>query len=170
ERADIVLESYRPGVTARLGVDYETLRKRNERLVYCSITGYGRDNQHSDRPGIEWLVTARTGMSWDQRSYYGTRMEHILGTDAQASDFPVPPGAEQTGCREGPIFLAVPWASLGAMFVAITGISSALFVRERTGRGQLVETSLLEGTFPENAMGIQRPERMHPSYRLWYFD
>jgi crotonobetainyl-CoA:carnitine CoA-transferase CaiB-like acyl-CoA transferase len=170
ERADVIVESYRPGVTARLGIDHTALAPINPRLVYASITGYGRDNRHSSRPGIDWLVSARTGMQWDQRGYYGTRMEHIMGTDAPSSTFPVPPGVEQTGCREGPIFLAVPWPSIGAAFLAITGISAALYVRERNGTGQLFETSLLQAVLMENAMGWQRVEKMHPSYRLWYFD
>ena len=170
EQADVLLESYRPGVTSRLGVDYESVKARNPRLIYASITGYGRDNQHSDRPGIDWLVTARAGMQWDQRGYYGTRMEHIIGTDAAESSFHVPPGAEQTGSREGPIFLALPWASIGAALIAITGISSAVFARARTGRGQLFETSLLQAVMIENMMGWQRVAVMHPSYRLWYFD
>ena len=169
-RADVLLESYRPGVTTRLGIDFETINKINGRLVYASITGYGRDTPDAQRPGIEWLVTARAGLQWDQRGYYGTRMDHIMGTDLTASDFPVPPGAEQTGCREGPIFLAVPWASIGAMLLAVTGISSGLYVRERTGRGQLFETSLVQASIMANAMGWQRVARMHPSYRLWYFD
>jgi crotonobetainyl-CoA:carnitine CoA-transferase CaiB-like acyl-CoA transferase len=170
ERADVLLESYRPGVTSRLGIDYDAVKARNERLIYASITGYGRDNPHSDRPGIEWLVTARAGMQWDQRSYYGTRMDHIMGEDLAESGFPVPPGAEQTGCREGPIFLALPWASLGAMLTAITGISAALYVRQRTGKGQMFETSLLQAVLIENMMGWQRVAKTHPSYRLWYFD
>jgi crotonobetainyl-CoA:carnitine CoA-transferase CaiB-like acyl-CoA transferase len=170
ERADVLVESYRPGVTTKLGIDHPTLAALNPRLVYASITGYGRDNALASRPGIDWLVSARTGMQWDQRGYYGTRMEHIMGTDAPASTFPVPHGAEQTGCREGPIFLAVPWPSIGAALLAITGISSALYVRERTGLGQLFETSLLQAVMMENAMGWQRVDTMHPSYRLWYFD
>lgn len=170
ERADVLLESYSPGVTTRLGIDYEAVKARNASLIYASITGYGRDNPHANRPGIEWLVTARAGMQWDQRSYYGTRMDHIMGQDLAESGFTVPPGAEQTGCREGPIFLALPWASLGATLIAITGISAALYVRQGTGKGQLFETSLLQAALVENMMGWQRVAKTHPSYRLWYFD
>src|ERR1700722_20042527 len=53
--ADILVESYAPGVTRRLGIDYETLHALNPRLIYVSITGYGRDNSHSDRPGYDAL-------------------------------------------------------------------------------------------------------------------
>ena len=115
-------------------------------------------------------MTARAGLQWDQGGWYGTRADHILGTDLTESGFDVPEGAVQTGCREGPIFLAMPWASIGATLLAVTGISSGLYVRERTGRGQHFETSLVQAAIMANAMGWQRPGRMHPSYRLWYFD
>ena len=63
-RADVVVESFAPGVTQDLGVDYETLCAKNDRLVYCSITGYGTGaGQHADRPGYDMLVAARTASS-----------------------------------------------------------------------------------------------------------
>ena len=127
----------------------------NGRLVYASITGYGRDTPDADRPGIEWLVTARTGLQWDQRGWYGTRMDHIMGTDLDEPGFDVPAGVEQTGCREGPIFLAVPWASIGATLLSVTAISAGLYVAERTGTGQHVETSLAQACIMMNAMGWQ---------------
>ena len=168
--ADVLLETYRPGVTARLGIDYGTVGAINDRLVYATITGYGTDTPDAARPGIEWLVTARAGLQWDQGGWYGTRADHILGTDLTEAGFDVPEGAVQTGCREGPIFLAMPWASIGAALLAVTGVSAGLYVQERTGRGQHFETSLVQAAIMANAMGWQRPARMHPSYRLWYFD
>jgi len=168
--ADVVIESFRPGRAAQLGLDESALRAVNPALVHASITGYGRGTPCADRPPIEWLVAARTGLQWDQRGYFGTRADHIMGTDATTSPFEVPPGAEQTGCREGPIFLAVPWASIAAGLIALNGINAALLVRERTGRGQHVETSLVQGAILASAMGWQRVERPHPGYRLWYFD
>lgn len=54
--ADVLIESYRPGVTERLGIDFDTLHAINPRLIYCSITAYGRDNKHSQRPGFDALV------------------------------------------------------------------------------------------------------------------
>src|SRR4051794_40648377 len=117
-RADVLLETFPPGVAADLGIDADTVRARNERLVYASITAYGRGTAAAHRPDIEWLVTARTGLQADQRGWYGTRMDHIMGTDLDEPGFDVPAGAEQTGCREGPIFLAVPWASIGAALLA----------------------------------------------------
>jgi crotonobetainyl-CoA:carnitine CoA-transferase CaiB-like acyl-CoA transferase len=169
-RADVLIETFRPGVTTQFGIDADTLHAVNERLVYASITGYGRDTPAADRPDIEWLVTARTGLQADQRGWYGTRMDHIMGTDLAEPGFDVPAGADQTGCREGPIFLAVPWASIGATLLAHAAISAGLFVADRTGSGQHVETSLAQAAIMMNAMGWQRVARMHPSYRLWYFD
>ena len=93
-----------------------------------------------------------------------------MGTDLDEPGFAVPDGVDQLGCREGPIFLAVPWASIGATLLATTAISAGLYVAERTGRGQHVETSLAQACIMMNAMGWQRVARMHPSYRLWYFD
>ncbi len=169
-RADVLLETFRPGVTDELGIGPDALLAANPRLVYTSITGYGRDTAAAQRPGIEWLVTARTGLQWDQRGWYGTRMDHIMGTDLDEPGFEVPDGVDQLGCREGPIFLAVPWASIGATLLATTAISAGLYVAERTGGGQHVETSLAQACIMMNAMGWQRVARMHPSYRLWYFD
>jgi crotonobetainyl-CoA:carnitine CoA-transferase CaiB-like acyl-CoA transferase len=169
-RADVVLESFRPAVAAALGLQHEDLRAVNPRLVHTSITAYGRDTAAADRPDVEWLVTARTGLQADQRGWYGTRMDHIMGADLTEPGFDVPPGADQLGCREGPIFLAVPWASLGAALLATTATSAGLYVVERTGVGQHVETSLAQAAINMNAMGWQRVATMHPSYRLWYFD
>ena len=161
--------SARPTATA-LGLEHDALRAVNPRLVHTSITGYGRDTAAADRPDVEWLVTARTGLQADQRGWYGTRMDHIMGVDLPAPGFDVPDGADQLGCREGPIFLAVPWASLGAALLATTATSAALYVVERTGVGQHVETSLAQAVVNMNAMGWQRVATVHPSYRLWYFD
>jgi crotonobetainyl-CoA:carnitine CoA-transferase CaiB-like acyl-CoA transferase len=61
-RADVLVESWRPGVAARLGVDYETIRERHPELVYCSISGYGQDGADRDRPGYDSLVSARAGL------------------------------------------------------------------------------------------------------------
>ena len=93
-----------------------------------------------------------------------------MGLDLDEPGFDVPPGADQLGCREGPIFLAVPWAGLGAALLATAAASAGLYVAERTGVGQHVETSLAQAAINMNAMGWQRVARMHPSYRLWYFD
>jgi crotonobetainyl-CoA:carnitine CoA-transferase CaiB-like acyl-CoA transferase len=83
----------------------------------------------------------------------------------------VPPGAEQTGHRDGPIFQALPWNSIGASLLALTGISAALRARDITGAGQHVTTSLLQGGLLTAAPTWQRvPDPRHDGYRLAYFD
>ena len=115
-RADVVVESFSPGVADRLGVGYDALRSGNERLIYCAITGYGRTGASSSRVAYDALVQARTGLQY-----------------------------EQPGLRKGPIFLHVPLPSFGAALLAAVGISAALRAREVTGWGQRVETSLAQG-------------------------
>jgi crotonobetainyl-CoA:carnitine CoA-transferase CaiB-like acyl-CoA transferase len=70
--ADILVESFRPGVTDRLGIGYEQLRLVNPGLIYCSITGYGRGTRLADRPAYDALVAARCGLQWEARGWYGS--------------------------------------------------------------------------------------------------
>ena len=107
QTADVLVESFTPGTTERLGIDYELLHAENPRLVYCSITGYGRQSEASQRPGYDGLVQARSGMQ-----------------------------NEQAGHRPGPVYLYIPLPSYGAMFLASSAILAALHVREATGTGQ----------------------------------
>ena len=132
--ADVLVESFAPGTTTRLGIDFERLSRLNERLVYCSISAYGQHGAWRDRPGYDGLVQARTGMQW-----------------------------EQPGWREGPIFLHLPLPSMGAFFLASCGINAALHVREVTGVGQRVETSLLQGVLAWTTMLWYRAEQGGPS-------
>ncbi|HSS09780.1 MAG TPA: CoA transferase, partial [Acidimicrobiales bacterium] len=85
--ADVLVESFSPGTTERLGIDYQTLAGINPRLIYCSITGYGRGNSHSDRPGYDGLVAARTGLLYDHRGRVGTAMEYISGRPGPHPEF-----------------------------------------------------------------------------------
>ena len=119
--ADVLLESFRPGVTQRLGISHEILSQINPRLVYCSITGFGQDGHLKDLKGYEGVIAAKTG-----------RMAAFAG---------------QTP-REGPIYPAVETATWAASQAAVRGILSALRVRLRTGRGQWVQTSVLQGMIP----------------------
>jgi crotonobetainyl-CoA:carnitine CoA-transferase CaiB-like acyl-CoA transferase len=116
--ADVLVETFRPGVTERLGIGYDTLHAENPRLVYCSCPAYPEGHRLADRPGYDALVQAASGQQW-----------------------------EQPGWRLGPIFLHMPMPSMGAMFLVPTGILAALIAREETGRGQHVRTSLLQGAF-----------------------
>jgi crotonobetainyl-CoA:carnitine CoA-transferase CaiB-like acyl-CoA transferase len=114
--ADVVVETFRPGVTDRLGIGFDALHELNPRLVYCSCPAYPEGHRLAQRPGYDALVQASSGQQW-----------------------------EQPGWRPGPIFLHMPMPSMGAMFLVPTGILSALIARETTGRGQHVRTSLFQG-------------------------
>ena len=159
---DIVIEAQ--------GLDYDDLSASNPGLILCSITGYGRGNRHSHRPNVDALVAARMGLHWDQRGVVDGQPVHIAGLLPRATVV-VPVGAEQTGHREGPIFMPVPWNSIGAGLLALTGISAALRAREVTGRGQWVETSLLQGGLLTTVPTWQRvSDPRQDGYRLPYFD
>ena len=114
--ADVLVETFRPGVTDRLGIGFDTLHARNPRLVYASCPAYPEGHRWAQRPGYDALVQASSGQQW-----------------------------EQPGWRMGPIFLHVPLPSMAAMFLVPTGILAALVAREETGRGQHVRTSLFQG-------------------------
>ncbi len=114
-RADVVVENFRPGVKKRLGIDYETLAKINPRLVYASISGFGQDGPYAERPGFDQIAQGMGGLM------------SVTG----------PPG-------QGPFRAGIPVADLSAGLLAALGILVALLEREKSGRGQRVETSLLE--------------------------
>jgi len=115
-RVDVVVEDFRPGVTARLGLD--ALDERHPGLVHASITGFGRSGPAAHVKGYEGIVQAKLG-----------GMGHVAGM----------------GPRPGPAYPAVPWASFGAAHTALHGILAALYVRERTGVGQHVDATLVQG-------------------------
>jgi len=115
-RADVVLEGFRPGVMERLGLGYEGLRAANPRLVYCALTGYGRDGPWRDRAGHDLNYLAQAG---------------VLAITGEAGRPPVPPGVQV--------------ADLTGGLLAFAGILLALVARGRTGEGQLVDVSMLDG-------------------------
>ncbi len=171
DRADVVVDSYAPGVAAGLGLDWDTLHERNPRLVLCSITAYGRHLPERDRPAIDALVAARTGIHWDQRGRLGTTIGELCGLPVELADLEIPPGCADGPEREGPLFPRSSWPSLGAAFLANTGISAALFARGRTGRGQWVETSLLQGVLAATAGAWQKPENpLADGFLCWIMD
>ncbi|MEM9704776.1 MAG: CoA transferase [Pseudomonadota bacterium] len=143
--ADILIESFSPGVTAKLGIDFETLSALNPRLIYCSITAYGEGVEDQDRPGYDALVAARSGLQYEQRGWPEGAVYHMNKLDDPFAEVEIDENWVQGANRDGPLFVASPWPSLGAFFSAITGISAALFARERTGAGQRVSTSLFQG-------------------------
>jgi crotonobetainyl-CoA:carnitine CoA-transferase CaiB-like acyl-CoA transferase len=171
KRADILVESFAPGTTKRLGIDYETLNEANPRLVYCSITGYGATGSDADRPGYDALVAARTGLQWESRGVLGGTTARLSGTKPILPDFEVPVDRWAGPPRSGPMFTGVPWPSMGAAYLAHLGISAALRAREVTGRGQLVETSLLTGALASGIGGWARAEHADsPGYESWIHD
>ncbi|MCY3576353.1 MAG: CoA transferase [bacterium] len=113
-RADGVIEAFRPSVATRLGVDYDTLNRLNDQLVYAAVTGFGETGPWQDLPGYEQIVAAKSG-----------RM------------------TTYEGVRPGPVFTPVPIASYGAGMLAAVGLMAGIWGRQRTGKGQRVHTSLL---------------------------
>ena len=113
--ADVFVQNYRPGAARRLGVDYEDLRAINPRLIYCSISGFGATGPYASRGGYDLIAQGMSGI------------------------------ISVTGDEEGPPAKAgVPISDLAAGLFGAYGILCALEHRERTGEGQLVDTSLLE--------------------------
>ena len=166
--ADVMVESYSPGVTDRLGIGYELLHPLNPRLIYCSITAYGRNNSHSQRPGYDSLVAARTGLHWEQRGWPEGAINHMAGRPDPFAHLEIPPEWLQGAARPGPLFPASHWPSLGAFFAASTAISAALRAREITGQGQRVETSLLQGALACASGVWQRAEKTDaPMFDSW---
>jgi crotonobetainyl-CoA:carnitine CoA-transferase CaiB-like acyl-CoA transferase len=171
ETADVVVESFRPGAGKRLGADYATLAALNPALVHCSITGYGRDTRHADRPAYDALVAARTGLHWEQRGWIGGSINRLLDRPPFLEGMDAPDGCAEGAARPGPLFPYSTWPSLGACFLATLGVSAALRARAITGRGQWVETSLLQGVLASTIGGWQRCERPDaPHYQTWVFD
>lgn len=170
-RADILVESFRPGVTERLGIDYATLAAENPRLIYCSITGYGRDNSHSDRPGYDALVAARVGLQWEQRGWPGGSGPHHAGQPPLFPEYEAPQECQQGAPREGPLFPASRYPSLGACHAASVSISAALRARERTGCGQWIETSLLQGALSSGVLAFSVAENLDAeNFMSWVGD
>ena len=169
--ADIVLESFTPGTAERLGVNAATLLALNPRLIHCTITGYGRHPAHRDRPAYDALVAARLGLLHEQRGHLGSPTDHINGLEPFLADLDVPDGMPPGPPRPGPIFTHTPWPSLCAAYLATTGISAALLARERDGRGQHVETSLLQAALVLTSSKWQRAEHASATgYRTWIYD
>ncbi|GMU78524.1 MAG: putative CoA-transferase [Acidimicrobiia bacterium] len=169
--ADVVLETYGPGTARRLGVDAATLLASNPRLIVCSISAYGHHSAHRGRPGYDALVAARLGLLDEQRGHIGGAIAHMHHHEPFLPDLPIPEGMEPGSPRSGPILTYTPWPSMCAAFLATTGISAALFARTRTGRGQHVETSLLQAALALTASKWLRAEHHDaPGFRTWIYD
>lgn len=117
--ADVVVESFRPGVMARLGVGYDDLAALNPAIVYCAITGYGQDGPYRDRAGHDINYIGYAG---------------VLDIIGERGGPPVDPGVQIGDVGGGGLMAAV-------------GILAALNERERTGRGRFVDISMTDGAF-----------------------
>jgi formyl-CoA transferase len=115
KKADVVVENFRPDVKKRLGIDYKTLAKINPRLVYASISGFGQDGPYANRPGFDQIAQGMGGLM------------SITGLPGQ-----------------GPVRAGIPIADLTAGLFAALGILVALLEREKSKKGQHIETSLLQ--------------------------
>ncbi len=171
-RADVLVESFAPGTMLRLGIDYESLKADNDRLVYCSITGYGADSAHADRPAYDMLVAARTGQQWEHRGIVGGTIEKLAGGEGMMPGLEPPDEECWVGPhRDGPLASGVPWASMATAYLATLAISAALRERELSGHGQKVSTSLLQGVLATTVIPWQRTERPRSeNYQSWLID
>jgi crotonobetainyl-CoA:carnitine CoA-transferase CaiB-like acyl-CoA transferase len=114
--ADVIVENFRPGTLARQRLDFQSLASTHPALVYCSISGFGQSGPKRDRPGYDAVVQAEGGLM------------------------------SVTGSADGPPYrLGVAIADLVAGLLAAQGVTLALFARTRTGRGQYVDISMLDG-------------------------
>ena len=169
--SDVVVDSFSLGTTARLGIDHDALSALNSRIITCSITAYGEHPTHRDRPGYDGLVSARTGLLFDQKGRRGTAMEFINGRPGPYPEFGAPEGLVRGADREGPIFPRTPWPSIGATYFATLGIAAALRARQISGLGQRVTTSLLQGALAASCLNWQRVENPDaPLYWMWPVD
>jgi crotonobetainyl-CoA:carnitine CoA-transferase CaiB-like acyl-CoA transferase len=115
KKADVVVENFRPDVKKRLGIDYRALSKINPKLVYASISGFGQDGPYASRPGFDQIAQGMGGLM------------SITGLPGQ-----------------GPVRVGIPVADLTAGLFASLGILVALLEREKSKKGQHIETSLLQ--------------------------
>ena len=144
DRADVMVENFRPGTLARLGLDYASLAPSYPRLIYASVSGFGQTGPRRNEPGYDAVMQGEGGLM------------------------------SITGAPDGPPFrLGVAIADIVSGMFAAYGVVSALFARERTGRGQLVDVAMLDavaalltyqaGNFFASGVVPQRLGNRHPS-------
>jgi len=113
QKCDVFIESFRPGVTERLGIDYDTMVQKNENLIYCSISAYGQTGPWKHKPGVDGIIQGSSGLM------------SIIG--------------EESG---HPCKVQAPVVDLATAMTGTFSILGALFVRERTGVGQKIDISM----------------------------
>jgi crotonobetainyl-CoA:carnitine CoA-transferase CaiB-like acyl-CoA transferase len=127
-RSDVVIENFRAGVTEKLGIDYTTLREINPRIIYCSSTAFGSKGPYRNRPGYDPVLQSLGGLVRDNERYSG---KQALGV--------------------------VAVADYQASMLVVMAVNAALYHRERTGEGQMIETSLLQGVMSAHAHYYVQP-------------
>jgi formyl-CoA transferase len=115
--ADVLVENFRPGLTDKAGLGYDALRELNPRLIYCSISGFGRHGPDKNRPALDMVIQAVSGVM------------QVTGTE-----------------ESGPLKTGFPFSDLITALLANIGILTALQARERTGEGQRVDLSMLDAS------------------------
>jgi crotonobetainyl-CoA:carnitine CoA-transferase CaiB-like acyl-CoA transferase len=116
EKADVVLENFRPGVMDRHGIGYDVLSKINPRLIYCGITAFGAEGPMREKPGMDLILQATGG---------------IMGLTGEGGDRP-------------PVKAAPPVADISTGIYAAYAVASALYERERSGKGQRIDIAMLD--------------------------
>jgi crotonobetainyl-CoA:carnitine CoA-transferase CaiB-like acyl-CoA transferase len=139
DQADVFIESSRPGVAQRLGIGQETLRARNPRLVYCSISAFGQDGPYRQRPAHDLAVEAMAG---------------AVSCNLGADGLPAIPG--------------IPVADIAGSAFALAGVLMALYRRHTTGRGDYIDMSMHDAvlaSFP-NVLGTTFVQKRPPDHKL----
>lgn len=139
--ADVLMESFQPGVTDRYGFGWEAVHAKHPRVVYTSISGYGQEGEDRDRPGYDGLVQARMGLQ-----------------------------ELQPGFRDGPKFVGFSMASTPTSFLAMIGTLTALYIRETSGLGQHVDTSLRQGALSMLTMQWATAEKGRDRFDVSFWD
>ena len=137
ELSDVVVENFRPGVMRRLGLDYPTLSARNPRLVYCAISGFGQTGPEAARPAFAQIIHAASGFE----------MANLHYQDGQ----------------ERPPNIGIFVADILTASYAVIAVQAALLQRQRTGRGQLVDVTLMESML--NLLVYEFQEAQFPADR-----
>lgn len=138
---DVLVESFQPGVADKYGFGWDTMHAKHPRLVYTSITGYGQEGPDRDRPGYDGLIQARMGLQ-----------------------------ELQPGYRDGPKFIGFSMASTPTSFLAMIGTLTALYIRESTGTGQRVDTSLRQGALSMLTMNWATAEKGNERFDVSFWD
>jgi crotonobetainyl-CoA:carnitine CoA-transferase CaiB-like acyl-CoA transferase len=137
DEADVVLENFRPGVTERLGIDYESVAEHNPEVIYCSISGFGESGPLKDRPGYDLLMQGMSGIM------------------------------SVTGEPDGrPLRVGIPLVDMITAMWAGFGVAGALYRRQETGEGDRIEIGMLDAAMPWLTKQAAKAFAGEPTQRL----